>query len=57
MTLRDAAERLRRAEMEFRAAQLEHDGSLQATVRYQAARSELVNAERVARAVVALREP
>lgn len=51
MTREQAAERLLRAEAELRAAQLEHDGSDRSTVRYQAARSELVNAERVAKAL------
>ena len=53
MTPRDAAERLRRAEVEFRAAQVEHDGSDVATERYRAALSELKIAERVGRAVIA----
>lgn len=57
MTPRPAAARLHQTEAEFTAAQLERDGSDRATVRYQVARSELVNAERVGRAVLAKTGP
>lgn len=43
---------LQRAEVELRAAQLEHNGSLRAVERYRAARSELAIAEAVAAVLV-----
>lgn len=46
------AERLRRAEAEYQAAQLEHDGSDRATERYRAACAELLTADRIGRAVL-----
>lgn len=52
MTPRQAADRLRRAETEYRAAQAEHDGSMRATVRYQAAKRELEIAFDVAAALL-----
>lgn len=52
MTPREAADRLLRAEVEYRAAQLEHNGTMRATVRYQAARREQDIAFAVARAVL-----
>lgn len=52
MDSRQVADRLRRAEAEYRRAQLEHDGSARSTVRYQAARHELEVAEALARAVL-----
>jgi hypothetical protein len=48
----ELAERLRRAEREYQAAQLEHDGSDQATERYRAACAELLACDRIARAVL-----
>jgi len=46
------AERLRRAESEYRAAQREHDGSLRAAERYRQARRVLLEAEAVGLAVL-----
>lgn len=57
MTPAEAAERLRRAEREYREAQ-QLDGSYAATERYRAASSELKIAERIARAMLyALLDP
>ena len=53
MTKEQAAERLRLAELELRAAQLEHDGGMRATERYRAAVSELAIAEAIAAALFA----
>jgi len=52
MTREKAAARLETAEHELQRAQLEHDGSDRATVRYQAARQELEIAEALARALL-----
>jgi hypothetical protein len=46
------AERLRRAEAEYQAAQRDHDGSDRATERYRAACNELLVCDRIARAVL-----
>lgn len=52
MNPRTVAERLKRAEAEYLVAQLEHDGSDRATVRYQQARAALRELEAVARAMI-----
>lgn len=51
MDPRAVAERLRRAEAEYQAAQREHDGSDRATVRYQQARGALLELEAIVRAM------
>ena len=52
MTPKKAAERLRRAELEYRLSQEEHDRSPAAVVRHWAARRELQIAWAVAQAVL-----
>lgn len=51
----ELAERLRRAEREYQAAQCEHDGTDRATERYGAACRELLTCDRIARAVLCFR--
>ena len=53
MNQEEAADRLRRAELEFHAAQREHDGSFISTERYRAAVSELLIAMSVVQAILA----
>lgn len=47
MTKESVAAEMLAAEVELRRAQVEHDGSFSATVRYQAARDRLVQLERL----------
>lgn len=53
MTRQQAAERLRRAEVELQRAQREHDGSAHAAARYQSAHAELRAATWTAMALLA----